>query len=107
MVKKFLASAVAAMIIIITPPPVSAEQAAAEQYRQMFRNGNFYVECQLFGDSEIRWGFGRPKKAVSAKFIYAGKNGNRSFRSVNTKDPKTTWAFNDLELPLYRGIGLI
>lgn len=71
----------------------------------MFRGGNFYVECQLFGDEEIKWGFGRPKKATSAKLIYAGKNGVRSFRSVNTKDPKTNWDFNDLDLSkLYLGI---
>lgn len=105
MVKKFLALSFAAMIMIFAPPPVSAEQAAAEQYRQMFRGGNFYVECQLFGDEEIKWGFGRPKKATSAKLIYAGKNGVRSFRSVNTKDPKTNWDFNDLDLSkLYLGI---
>lgn len=105
MVKKFLALAVAAFSVIATPSPVSAEQAAAETYRQMFSSGNFYVECQMFGDEEIKWGFGRPKKAVSAKLIYAGKNGSRSFRSVNTKKPATNWAFNDVDLSkLYLGI---
>lgn len=85
--------------------PVSAEQPAAEQYRQMFSSGNFYVECQIFGDTEIKWGFGRPKKATSPKLIYAGKNGNRSFRSVVTNNPKSNWAFYDLDLSkLYLGI---
>lgn len=100
--KKFL---ILTVLFVAFALPVSAEQPAAEQYRQMFASGNFYVECQMFGDAEIKWGFGRPKKAVSAKLIYAGKDGNRSFRSVATKNPKTTWAFNDLDLSkLYLGI---
>ena len=46
MVRKFLILAVAAVIITITPS-VSAEQTAAEQYRQIFRSGNFYVKYHL------------------------------------------------------------
>ena len=100
--KKFL---ILTLLFVIITLPVSAEQPAAEQYRQMFSSGNFYVECQMFGDAEIKWGFGRPKKATSAKLIYAGKNGNRSFRSVFTKNPKSNWAFYDLDLSkLYLGV---
>lgn len=100
--KKFL---ILTAFFTVLALPVSAENPVAEQYRQMFASGNFYVECQMFGDAEIKWGFSRPKKAVSAKLIYAGKNGNRSFRSVMTKNPKSNWAFSDLDLSkLYLGI---
>ena len=34
------------LVLTISTAEVSAEQAAAEQYRQMFRSGNFYVEYQ-------------------------------------------------------------
>ena len=51
MVKKLLSVFVMLMIAAISLLPtsakVSAEQAAAEQYRQMFRSGNFYVEYQI------------------------------------------------------------
>lgn len=105
MVKQFSVVVFALLTTILTPNFCKAEHAMAEQYRQMFSSGNFYVECQMFGDSEVKWGFGRPKMATSAKLIYAGKNGSRSFRSVNTKNPKTNWAFNDLDLSkLYLGI---
>lgn len=47
MVRKFLMLAAASMMTVLAPLHVSAEQAAAEQYRQIFRSGNFYVEYQI------------------------------------------------------------
>ncbi len=55
MVKKFLALAVAAIFALLYPPPVSAEQAVAETYRQMFRDGNFYVEFQIETPDALHW----------------------------------------------------
>ena len=49
MKKKFLLMLIAlALALIVKQPTTSAEQAAAEQYRQMFKSGNFYVEYQSF-----------------------------------------------------------
>jgi hypothetical protein len=69
MVKKFL---ILTLITILSAfyslPSVFAEQPAAEQYRQMFKSGNFYVEFQ--------------------NSILAGKDGARVFReNVNDKNP--------------------
>ena len=67
-------------LVLIEPSSVSAEQAAAEQYRQMFRSGNFYVECQIF--STIR-----SYNIASGLLTYAGKDGMRMQRTTvsNTK----------------------
>lgn len=61
--------------LTISTTEVSAEQAAAEQYRQMFRSGNFYVECQAskpFGNYIANSGIS----------TYAGQNGKRMQRTV-------------------------
>ena len=65
------------MSVMIIPSTVSAEQAAAEQYRQMFRNGNFYVECQIFATVGSH-------NMSSGNLIYAGKNGSRMQRTTAT-----------------------
>ena len=83
MVKKFLASAVAAMIIIITPPPVSAEQAAAEQFWQMFRSGNFCVEFRITNE---------PAGSIKPFNVLAEQNGERVYReSLRAKNPITLY----------------
>ncbi|MBR1397045.1 MAG: hypothetical protein IJ563_05885 [Selenomonadaceae bacterium] len=83
MIKKLLSVFVMLMIAAISLLPtsakVSAEQAAAEQYRQMFRSGNFYVECQIVLPREKA-----SKKTPHRSGIttYAGKNGNRMQRTI-------------------------
>lgn len=42
--KKFL---IATLLLSVLALPASAEQPAAEQYRQMFASGNFYVEYRV------------------------------------------------------------
>ena len=58
----------------------SAEQAAAEQYRQMFKSGNFYVEYQMFRD--CTWNGKEYSNIYSNIMVLAGKNGNRMQRST-------------------------
>ena len=42
--KKFL---IVTLLLMALALPASAEQTAAEQYRQMFASGNFYVEYEV------------------------------------------------------------
>ena len=63
------------LVLTISTAEVSAEQAAAEQYRQMFRSGNFYVECRMsrmFRDHEYS----------SGVLTYAGEDGKRMQRTT-------------------------
>lgn len=65
----------------ITPNNVSAEQPAAEQYRQMFKSGNFYVEYQMFKEFDVPgWGH---QKYGSTKIVVAGQNGKRMARETD------------------------
>ena len=73
-----LAMVLALLGLTISTAEVSAEQAAAEQYRQMFRSGNFYVECQMFGTSGSH-------KYNSGILTYAGENGKRMQRTESAK----------------------
>lgn len=66
----------------IIPNSVSAEQPAAEQYRQMFKSGNFYVEYQMF--KEIDAPVLGHYKYNSANIVLAGKDGKRMMRETST-----------------------
>ena len=48
--KKFL---LLVLILTAITLPANAEQPAAEEYRQMFRSGNFYVEYQMFLPTKV------------------------------------------------------
>ncbi len=99
-------------LFLISSSTVSAEQAAAEQYRQMFKNGNFYVEYKLtefypkinfntpfesitkqlreqrvYESDQSGWGwlFGH-KHEDNFKFI-AGQNGKRIKSTLKSKFP--------------------
>lgn len=67
--KKFL---ILTLLFVAFVLPVSAEQPAAEQYRQMFASGNFYVECRIIR-SDVK----------SANMVFAGQNGNRMYRATS------------------------
>ena len=60
--------------LTISTAEVSAEQAAAEQYRQMFRSGNFYVEYETWFEYQL---WGSTHKTTYGSQVIAGKNGNR------------------------------
>ena len=71
MMKKFLLLMM--MVMLIAPVNVQAEQAAAEHYRKMFREGNFYVECQMFTNIQS-------KTYATGIMTFAGQNGNRMYK---------------------------
>lgn len=78
--RKFL---ILTLLLTALTLPASAEQPAAEEYRQMFRSGNFYVECQMFrpgvGGGWIIGG----DKFSSVKMVFAGQNGRRMYRATS------------------------
>ncbi len=84
--KKFLrwlkAAALGAASVLtaltISTAEVSAEQAAAEQYRQMFRSGNFYVEYETYSYFKGVWGERFRQKHNK---ILAGKDGSRVLKT--------------------------
>ena len=61
------------MAMLVIPINVQAEQAAAEQYRKMFREGNFYVECQMFANIQST-------TYATGIMTFAGQNGNRMYK---------------------------
>lgn len=64
--KKFL---ILTVLLVAFALPVSAEQPAAEQYRQMFASGNFYVEYEV-ADKSGNWV--SPDESVSSPIRYSG-----------------------------------
>ncbi len=71
--------------LTISTAEVSAEQAAAEQYRQMFRSGNFYVEDETYDFFRGTWG---SEHRMKYNHVLAGKNGNRVVKTkLNEKVP--------------------
>lgn len=80
--KKFLryvkAAALGAASVLaaltISTAEVSAEQPAAEQYRQMFRSGNFYVEYETVFEYQL---WGSTHKSSSGPCVVAGQDGKR------------------------------
>ena len=87
MLRKFLMLAAIAMLAVI--PSVSAEQAAAEQYRQIFRSGNFYVEYQTVShlwDKLSKTAGGQKTFRAETTFV---------FGQLNMKSDKVTLAGKD------------
>ena len=93
--KKFL---IVALLLSALALPVSAEQPAAEQYRQMFSSGNFYVEYEVADKSGhwilsetvdpsamSFWGMTRDTKKHRNE-IRAGQKGRRIAKSGSIKD---------------------
>ena len=69
------------LILSAVTLPVRAEQPAAEEYRQMFRSGNFYVEYQATG-------YLAHMKKHRGRAIKAGRNGERVTKAdVKNKYP--------------------
>lgn len=64
--RKFL---IVMLLLSALTSPVSAEQPAAEQYRQMFASGNFYVEYEV-ADKSGNWV--KPDVASSSSIRYFG-----------------------------------
>lgn len=90
---KETSSLIKVMIILVIsvtfiPSLVSAEQAAAEQYRQMFKNGTFYVEYRVEKNKTFYDGvpiyFFSGRNGVE---IIAAKNGKRIRTLKNAKQP--------------------
>ena len=81
--KKFL---LLVLIFTAVTLPVRAEQSVAEEYRQMFRSGNFYVEYQMFLDNPYS-----KQRIASPKFTLAGQNGNRMQRITIDKLTSQFW----------------
>lgn len=79
--KKFL---ILTLIFTALALPVSAEQPAAEQYRQMFASGNFYVEYEVADKYS-------PKKN---HLIRAGRHGQR-IAKVGLKDKYPSALYRD------------
>ena len=75
--KKVLIVTLLLMALVL---PASAEQPAAEQYRQMFASGNFYVEYQMY---MLRNEKARP---ISGIMAFAGQNGDRMYPSGACQD---------------------
>ena len=96
MIKKLLSVFVMLMISAISLLPtsakVSAEQAAAEQYRQMFRSGNFYVEYQITEKYNPKTKMNRyglyDAFIIRPQYIFStGQNGKRVRGSTKAKYP--------------------
>ena len=68
--KKFLI--VSLLMSVLTTLPASAEQPAAEQYRQMFASGNFYVEYRVADKNK------QLKKSAQQVLSLLGKKDNKS-----------------------------
>lgn len=99
--KKFL---ILTVLLVAFALPVSAEQPAAEQYRQMFASGNFYVEYEV-ADKSGHWvipesissstvrhlGMVRDQKKHRNE-VRAGRNGQRVAKlGVKDKYPKALY----------------
>ncbi|MBR1646665.1 MAG: hypothetical protein IJ685_07790 [Selenomonadaceae bacterium] len=90
--KKFL---LLVLILTAITLPANAEQPAAEEYRQMFRSGNFYVEYQMFLPTKVKVNaLFQEKRIDSPKFTLAGQNGNRMQRIVIEKIQSEYWNHN-------------
>ena len=74
--KKFFAAMFATVIIFFGT--ANAEQPAAEQYRQMFKSGNFYVEFKMKAET-------MKGKVHTGTIIFAGLNGERMFSERQNK----------------------
>lgn len=87
--KKFLL-----LVIMLTAVtlPVRAEQSAAEEYRQMFRSGNFYVEYRFIVPNKLTNAF-VGSKITSPKFTLAGQDGNRMQRITVDKQTSSFWNY--------------
>ena len=70
------------IVFLISSQNANAEQPMAEQYRQMFKSGNFYVEYQMF--KEIDAPVLGHYKYNSANIVLAGKDGKRMMRETST-----------------------
>ena len=97
--KKFL---IVTLLLMALALPASAEQPAAEQYRQMFASGNFYVEYEV-ADSSGYWKnpallrtniLGIPKKGLKHE-IRAGLNGQRISKLGSMKDKYPSALYQD------------
>lgn len=82
--KKFL---LLALLLTAITLPARAEQPAAEEYRQMFRSGNFYVEYQMSVTNSAN------QKLHSPIFTLAGRDGNRMQRIVIDKMFSQFWNY--------------
>ncbi len=87
--KKFL---LLVLILTAVTLPVRAEQSAAEEYRQMFRSGNFYVEYRFIVPNKLTNAF-VGSKISSPKFTLAGQNGNRMQRITVDKQTSDFWKY--------------
>lgn len=99
--KKFL---IVTLLFATLNLPASAEQPVAEQYRQMFASGNFYVECQMFMAGIKGFLVGSNRRG-SVKMIFAGRNGNRMYRATNAGSFSTSYSrdsFDSLSTTLAR-----
>ena len=76
--KRFL---VLALLLTALTLPVSAEQPAAEEYRQMFRSGNFYIEYRMTVFEHMH----------SPTFTLAGQDGKRMQRIVFDRVRSEGW----------------
>jgi hypothetical protein len=97
--RKFL---IVTLLLAALSLPASAEQPAAEQYRQMFASGNFYVEYEV-ADKSGYWSnlsarriniLGIPKKNLKHE-IRAGLNGQRISKTGNIKDKYLSALYRD------------
>ena len=79
--KRILAAIILALSAVTVSSNVSAEQPAAEEYRQMFRSGTFYVEYQISRKSG-----GHTFK--SGNMVLAGQDGKRMYRITNAGSTK-------------------
>lgn len=70
--KKFL---LLALLLTAITLPARAEQPAAEEYRQMFRSGTFFVEYQMSVPNKVATTF-NGTRIRSPKFTLAGLDGN-------------------------------
>lgn len=74
--KKFL---ILTLLFATLSLPANAEQPAAEEYRQMFSSGNFYLEYRMYFEfaKDISG-----RRIGSANLVSAGKNGSRMYRET-------------------------
>ena len=87
--KKFL---LLVLIFTAVTLPVRAEQSAAEEYRQMFQAGNFYVEYRFIVPNKLTNAF-VGSKITSPKFTLAGQNGSRMQRITVDKQTSDFWKY--------------
>ena len=77
---KFTAITAVLLEFLIFQGKADAEQPAAEQYRQMFKSGNFYVEYQMSKPIAVSRDMLQTPVMTSA-----GKNGQRMERETKAK----------------------